>query len=624
MLLAELTITTMPWQAWMTLGIVALVMITLLTSRINTDVAMVGGLTLIMLVGVLDPVDAVKGFAHPAVLVIGGMFVIAAGLEETGGMEMIALRLLGKPKSLPGAQARLMGPVSFMSALMNTTPIVAIYLPILSDWAKKLKISPSKLYLPLSYAAIFGGLCTMIGTSSNITVNELYLSELKNEVVKPSGWASQFGLTVSGQESRQFFWMALVGLPCALVGFAVVLLTSKWLLPARVSALSGGADARKYSLEMMVQPGSPIISKSIEAAGLRHLPGLYLIEIRRGEESFPAVAPSMAIEENDRLHFVGVLDSVIDLRKIRGLVPATDQVEKIESHPRTRQTVEAVVSHNSHLVGKTVRESQFRTTYNAAIIAVARHGHQLDGKIGNIKLQPGDTLLLVAHDGFVNAYRNSDDFYLVSQVQGARDIRHERAWLALAILVLLVVLLIVQPFHLHPIVSVFFCAMAMIGTRCVTGTVARASIRWNILAVIGAAIGIGQAMRETQAAEAIANSMLNMTESLGPHALLFIIFMLTSIFAQFVTNNGAAVLMFPIAMVTANGMGVNPEPFIIALMIGASANLMTPISYQTNLMVYGPGGYRFTDFMRIGIPITLIFGIMTTIIAPLVYPFGNS
>lgn len=620
-MIAEVTISSMGWEAWFTVGTVILVMSALMTNRVSTDVAMVGGLTLIMLAGILEPVEAVRGFAHPAVVIIGGMFVIAAGLEETGAMEMLAQRLLGRPKTLHTAQLRLMGPVAAMSAFMNNTPIVAAYLPIVSDWAKKLRISPSKLFLPLSYAGIFGGLCTMIGTSSNITVNELYLAHIDQAAQEGAAWIDEFGISTSAQLGKQFWWMAVVGLPAAVIGTFFLIATSRWLLPARKPALDPTGGERRYSVEMLVQPGAPIVGRTIEQAGLRHLPGLFLAEIERGDELLPAVGPDTRLEANDRLSFVGVLDSVVDLRKIRGLVPATDQVEKVAAPRSARQIVEAVVSHNSPLAGRIVRESRFRTTYNAAIIAVARKGQRLRQKIGDIRLQAGDTLLLVTHIGFVDAYRNSNDFYLVSQVEGTREIRHERAWLAFGILALLIALLVIRPWGVHPIASVFLCAMLMIGTRCVTGTVARGSIRWNILAVIGAAIGIGLAMRETHAAEAAANSLLSTFGDAGPHVMLFIMFVLTSIFAQFLTNNGAAVLMFPIAMVTVSQLGVNPEPFVITIMIAVAANLMTPVAYQTNLMVFGPGGYRFSDFLRIGVPITLIFAVLTTLIAPLAYPF---
>jgi len=608
-------------DAWMTLGVIGLVVIALLTNRVGVDTAMLGGLTLIMLLGILPPIDAVSGFAHPAVVMIAGMFVIAAGLEETGGMAMLASAFLGKPKSVTGAQVRLMGPVSFMSALMNTTPIVAAYLPIVADWARKLKISPSKLYMPLSYAAIFGGICTMIGTSSNITVNELFIGFIETAPEESAAWLAGFDITARGFESRQFFWMTIVALPCTIVATLFVIATTKWLLPARIPAFDLVEEERRYTVEMLVQRNSPIVGKTIDDAGLRALPGLYLSEIERGDARFPAVAPDMRIEADDVLLFVGVIDSVVDLRKIRGLVPATDQVEKVGAPRAARTIFEAVISHNSPLVGSTVRESQFRTKYNAAIIAVARHGHRIRKKIGDIILQPGDTLLLVTHQGFGNAYRNSGDFYLISNVEEAREVRHERAWLSLGILALLITLLIAQPFGLHPIASVFLCAMLMVVTRCVTGTVARKSIRWQVLLVIGSAIGLGAALNETGAAKEIAHGILTALGNAGPHVILFTMFALTSIFAQFITNNGAAVLMFAIAMPSVEEIGVNPMPFVLAILIAAGCNLMSPVAYQTNLMVYGPGGYRFSDFLRMGVPITVVIGVIVTLLAPMVYPF---
>jgi len=613
-MLAQVALSSMSWEAWFTIGTIVLVMGALVTNRISVDVAMVGGLTLLMLMGIIEPTLAVSGFAHPAVIIIGAMFVIAAGLEETGGMDMLAHRLLGRPKSVSGAQVRLMAPVSAMSAVMNTTPIVAAYLPILSDWARRLRISPSKLYLPLSYGAIFGGMCTMIGTSSNITVNELFLTYLEDN----SEYAARFGVTADGQLHQQFWWMSVVGVPAAILATAALILLSRWLLPARKPAIDIVSDERKYSVEMMVQPNSPIVGKTIEEAGLRHLPGLYLTEIERGRERLTAVSPETRVEANDLLHFVGIVESVVDLRKIRGLTPATDQVDKVGVPRQARQTVEAVIAHHSPLVGQTVRETQFRTRYGAAIIAVARKGHRVQKKIGDIRLQPGDTLLLVTHPGFISAHRNSNDFYLISQVAEARELRHERAWLALAILGLLVAMLAAAPFH--PIVPAFFCAMLMIGTRCVTGTVARKSIRWQVLAVIGAAIGIGRAMQQTGAAEAIAHSVMDACGDFHPQVILFILFMMTSVFAQFITNNGAAVLMFPIAMIGVQDLGLNPEPFALVLLIAAGCNLMTPIAYQTNLMVYSPGGYRFTDFMRVGIPLTILIGLVASIVAPIFYP----
>lgn len=604
--------------AWITIAVISIVILALMTNRISPDVAMLGGLTILLLVGqvfpsisIIEPLDAIKGFSHRAIIIIAGLLIVAAGMRETGATELIAQKVLGRPRTAVGALLRLMIPVAGMSAFMNNTPVVAMYMPIVSDWAKKMRISPSKLFIPLSYAAVLGGTCTLIATSSNLTVNGLYEEYLADNpnitqtfhLVKPAFW-----------------WVSLVGLPVTVVGIAFVVLTVKWMLPDRLSA-SGDVSKgeRQYRVKMLVTAGSPIIGKAIEEAGLRHLPGLYLSAIERGSETLAAVGPTVRILENDQLVFVGVTESVVDLKKIRGLVPATDEVRKVKTGRRNRTIVEAVVSRTSPLVGQSVRQSEFRTVYNAAIIAVHRYGQHIDKKVGDIVLQPGDVLLLETHIGFVNAYRNSRDFYLVSKVEGAREIRHERAWLSVAIIGLMVALLIFTP--IDKIAVILFSAGLMVFTRCCTGTIARNSINIQVLVVIAAALGIGKAMENTGAAASIASALTSVANGLPPAGILFLVFILTSLFAQLITNNGAAVLMFPVTMQISAGYGISPEPFMIAIMIAAACNFATPTAYQTNLMVYGPGGYRFTDFCRIGIPLTLVVGVITSACSPVFFPF---
>ena len=608
----------MEWEAWFTLGTIGLVIGALATNRIGVDVVMIGGLTLLLLLDIVPVQDAIAGFAHPAVLMIAALFVVAAGLQETGGMAALAQRLLGRPKTILGAQLRLMPPVALMSAFMNNTPIVAMYLPIVSDWARKLRISPSKLFMPLSFAAILGGKITYIGTASNIVVMGLYLAYVRGG----PPWLSDLGVTEPSAQTR-FWGIASIGIPSTIAGIALILLTSRWLLPQRKPAQPVTEEARKYKVEMVVQDDSPIVGKTIEEAGLRHLPGLYLTEIEREAQVLPAVSPDERLQANDRLGFVGILESVVDLRKIRGLAPATDQVQKVTAGRRQRTLVEAVVARESPLVRRTIRETRFRTIYNAAIVAVHRHGQHVKAKIGDIVLQPGDTLLLDTHAGFVTTYRNSDDFYLVSTVEGSRPVRHERAWLALGIVGALVIMLIATP--IPPVVAALVCAMAMVGTRCITGTIARNAINWQVLIVIAAAMGLGEALKETGAATTIAHHIMNVCDALhiagNPHAMLFVVFLLAAIFSQLVTYIGAAVLMFPITMATAQDLAVNPEPFVLVLMAAAGSSYMSPVSYQTNLMVYGPGGYRFLDYARLGAPLTLLVAVISTLVAPLFFPF---
>lgn len=602
----------MDFSTWFTILVICLVMASIISNRVGVDVAMVGGLTLLIIGQVVDPQTAIRGFADPAVVMIGSLFIIAAGIRETGALESLSHLLLGRPKSVARAQARMMGPVAVLSGFMNNTPIVAMYLPIIADWARRLKISPSKLYMPLSFAAIMGSKITLIGTASNIIVMDLYNSYTAQEII--------MGSTIEPMSPVLQFWgIAILGVPSLIIGTFMIVWLSPFLLKERKSPLATVDEARQYQLEMEVRPDSTIVGRSIENAGLRHLPGLYLAQIDRGNQSLPAVGPEEILQAGDRLGFVGVLDSVMDLRKIKGLVPATDQVEKIDSPVNARLLVEAVVSARSPLVRQTVRESRFRTTYNAAIIAVHRAGAQIQRKVGDITLQPGDTLLLDTHDGFVDAYRNSDDFYLISEVADSRPVRHERGIIALMILALMVILMNVLS---QAWVAALVCAMLMIVTRCVTGTVARSSINWQVLLVIGAALGIGTAVSETGLLSTFADDWLASCSPAGGFVVLLVLFSMAAIVAQFITNYGAAALLFPIAMESAVTMGASPIPFVFTLMMGAGCSFMSPVTYQTNLMVYGPGGYRFTDYLRLGIPLSVITALVTAAIASVAFPLN--
>jgi di/tricarboxylate transporter len=596
--------------AWLSVAVVVAIILLPAANVVAVETALLGGLVTLILFGAVDLQAGLAGFAHPAVLMIGSLFVVAAGLTVTGATNRLAQALLGQPKSVMAAQFRLMGPVALMSAFLNNTPIVVMYLPIVNDWARKIRVSPSKLYMPLSFAAILGGKLTLIGSASNLVVMGLY---------------QQYAAATPGLEplSQSFaFWApGLLGVPTLVVGFAFILLTSKWLLPERKPAAQQAVDTRRYTVQMEIRPDSPIVAKSIEAAGLRQLPGLYLTQIERGEQQIPAPPPETILRAGDVLSFAGILESVVDLRKIRGLVPATDQIEKVSSTANDRALVEAVISHNSPLIGRTVKQTRFRTTYNAAIIAVHRNGGQVRRKVGDIEIHAGDTLLLETHRDFVDGYRNSGDFYLVSNVAGADRVRHEKAWAALVIFVALVTALALSP--VAPVVLGLTAALAMVLTGCLTVGEARASVSIQVIVVIASALGIGAAMTDSGAALAIADELLSFAGALGmgPQGILLAAFLLTTAFAQALTNNGAAALMFPICMAAAEELGVRPEPFAFTLLLGAGTSFLTPIGYQTNLLVYGPGGYKFLDFTRMGLPLSILLGLTTAWLAPIAFPF---
>jgi di/tricarboxylate transporter len=588
----------MTWEAWTTLAVVVLMIGLLSASRIQPDLVTLGGLTLLLTLGVLSPAEGLAGFANRGMITIGALFVVATGIRQTGFMTMLAERVLGRPRSVAAAQARLMFLTAFLSAFIYDTPLVALLMPVAADWAKKLRLSASQVLIPLSYAAALGGMCTVIGTSTNPLVDGLLISQ-------------------AGHPGLRFFDPTWVGVPCCLVGLAYLMIALRWL-PERRPAFSEKDDPREYTVEMVVEAGSPLTGQTIEQAGLRHLPGLFLAEIERGGEILAVVGPQERLRVHDRLLFVGVVDSVVDLQKMRGLKPATNQVFKLTSPRAHRCLVEAVVSNSCPVVGTTIRASQFRSVYQAVVLALARNGERVRKKLGDIVLQVGDTLLLETHPSFLEQHRNSRDFFLVSQVENSTPARHEKAWVAGAILFGLIV--VVSLGWLRLVVGSLLAAGLMILTRCCSGEEARRSLETKVLLVIAASLGIGRAVETSGLASTVANHLLALAGS-RPWVALAVIYGITMLFTELMSHHASIVLVFPIALAAAKSLGVSILPFGMAILVAASCVFASPLGSQPNLIVYGPGGYRFTDYLRLGGPLNLLMWLFAVLIIPFIWPF---
>ncbi len=602
----------MSWQAWTTLGVILAMVLTLARGRFGPDVVIVGAVALLVFLGVLTPGQALGGMANEGVATIAVLYVVVCGLTETGAVRWIGSIMLGRPKSQRGALIRLMAPVTALSGFVNNTPLVAMMIPAIQDFCRQRQWPASKFMLPLSFAAILGGTCTLIGTSTNLVVN--------------GEWAA------SGRDPMGIFSIALVGVPFAIVGVIYMLTVGYKILPSRGTTLSHGADARAYTVEMLVAEGGPVDGKTIEQAGLRHLPGLYLAEIERGGSILAAVGPSEKLAGSDRLVFVGQVDSVVDLQKIRGLEPATNQVVKLDEPRPNRVLVEAVISNSHPLLGQTVREGRFRTKYNAVIIAVARNGERVRKKIGEIVIRQGDTLLLEAPRSFIAQMRDSRDYYLVSEVADSAPVRHEKAILAIGIVGLMVALATIQPTLPIPLVAgggnvkigmlhaAVLAGGLMLILRCCFGWQARKSVDWVVLVTIAASLALGRALEVSGAAQSIADSVIGLAGT-NPWLILAMVYFMTMMLTEMITNNAAAVLMFFVAEAAAESLGVEFKPFAITIMMAASASFSTPLGYQTNLMVLGPGGYKFMDYIRVGVPLNALGMIVTVALTPLFFEF---
>ncbi len=570
----------------------------LASNRFPADTVLLGALCLLLISDILTPTEALAGLSNPGIATIAILYVVVSGLRETGAIAWLSRLVLGRPKSSTIAQIRLLIPAASISIFINNTPVVAMFTSAVQDWCKRSQFKASHFLLPLSYASILGGTCSLIGTSTNLVVDSL--------------------MRQSGLPGFDLFELAAVGIPITLVGCLYLIIARPYLLSDRQSSTENFNAVREYLVEMQVKPSCELVGQTIQDAGLRHLPGLFLIEIVRNGELFPVVSPYTIIHENDQLIFAGAVESVVELRKIRGLVVASDQTFKLDSQEHERRLFEAVISAENPVIRQNIREARFRHRYNAVILSIARNGQRIQGKIGDIQLQPGDTLLLEAEKGFLFKFRNSRDFLLVSKLSNSNTMRHSRAPWALCILLLMIILMTTGVMNI--LQTVVISAVAMLLTGCLNLEDARRSIDYKVLLVIACAYGVGTAVQKVGLADLIAEYALLLAGG-DIFLMLVLVYISTVILTETITNNAAAIIMFPIAVSAANTLDVSITPFAVAVMIAASASFITPIGYQTNLMVFGPGGYRFIDYIKLGLPLSILVAVIALSIIPIVWPF---
>lgn len=584
-------------EAILTIGVVASVLFALAVTGISADLILMAALAFLVITGILTAPEALAGFANTGVITIATLYVVAAGLKETGAVQWVASRFLGQPATIRGAQARMLLPTGVLSAFMNNTTVVAMFIPAIQEWSQRLQIPASKLLLPLSYATILGGTCTLIGTSTNLVVNGLLQSQT----------GTHLGL----------FDLAWIGVPLLLIGTGFLVLFADKLLPNRGNVSEQLNLVREYGVEVEVESG-PIVGKTIAQAGLRHLTHGYLAEIERQGILITAVEPNRTLQQGDRLYFVGAPECASELRRVQGLKPAHGGIHKLDMANHQRCLVEVVLGTEFPALNKTIRESRFRTRFNAVILSVSREGKRIQGKLGDIRLRIGDTMLLEASHQFVEQYRFRRDFLLVSPLNDSTPPDFHKAPLALGILFSMVLLSAIGLVSIME--AAFLAAGVMLATRCITASKARRYIDLPVLVVIAASFALGSAMTVTGAAGSIAK-LLVFYDDMPAWAVMALIYLLTVAFTEVITNNAAAVLMFPIALALSEQLGVSHLPFVIAIMFAASASFITPLGYQTNMMVYGPGRYRFIDYLKIGIPMSILISSVAIILIPFVWAF---
>jgi di/tricarboxylate transporter len=587
------------WQGWLTLLVAALTVVALVRDWTSPVVAIVGANLSLLFTGVITVEQSLSGFSNPAPITVAALFVVAAAVEKTGALQPMLGATLGNGGGERRMLARLLFPTAGASAFLNNTPIVAMLAPQVADWAEKRGLAASRFLMPLSFATILGGTLTVIGTSTNLVV---------------SGLMQAHGLAPIGM-----FELSRLGLPVAVLGLATVILLAPRLLPDRRAARRQfEEDVREYVVHQRVASAGPLDGRTVEAAGLRQLQGVFLAEIERDGQTIAPAAPTTVLRGGDRLAFVGRVDLVRDLLSMRGLVSHESKHASLFNGSE-HTFFEAVVSGASALVGRTLREVGFRGRYQAAVLAIHRAGERVHAKLGEVPLRAGDTLLLVSDREFGSRWRHRSDFLLVSHLGGGPPTGTRKALLVGAVTLGVVVL---AGLGVVPILqAALLGAVLMIASGALTPAEARGSLELDVLVVIAAAFGIGAAIESSGLAALLGRGIVEGFSGLGPLGLLFAVTIATVLLTELITNNAAAVLLFPIAMATAAGLDLDPRPFAIAVAVAASASFLTPIGYQTNTMVYGMGGYRFGDFVRLGAPLTLIVILTIVLLVPLLWPF---
>jgi di/tricarboxylate transporter len=593
----------MTWEAWFTLAVVLGVVALLVTERIPPPVAILGAVIVLLVTRVIDAEQAFSGFSNPAPITVAALYVMAAGVEKTGALERITARLLGSgaPGTLSDrkALARVLIPTAGASAFLNNTPIVAMVAPNVVAWARRAGRSPSPFLIPISFAAILGGILTLIGTSTNLVISGL--------------------LVDAGQAPFGLFELSRVSLPLAIVGLGMLILLAPKLLPPRHAPSEDVREgAREFMVEMLVEDRGTVAGRSVAEAGLRNLQGVYLVELDRRGRTVAPVAPDEVLEAGDRLTFAGNVGRMVDLQRIPGLRSAEQPHFPAEAGTRGRRFYEAVIADGSPLANSTLKDVGFRARYGGAVVAIHRADERVPGKLGGVQLRPGDVLLILAGDGFHTRWREERDFLVVAPLDGEPPPRREKAPI---VGLLVLALFVTVGFGLIDILeAALLVAIALVVFRVLTPFEARQAIDLNVIVVIAASFGIGAAMASSGLADEIASTFIGWFGAFGDLGLILGILLATSLLTELITNNAAAVLMFPIAIATANQAGIDPHPIAVALAIGASSSFLSPIGYQTNTMVYGMGGYRFTDFARLGVPLTVLMMIVAVIFVPLSWP----
>lgn len=587
----------MSLDAWLTLIVTAAAIYGMARGLVPPAVAVLGGSIILLLVGVMEADQAFSGFANPAPLTIAALYIVAGAVTKSGAIQPVTGRLLRPSDGETTLLRRLLPPVAGASAFLNNTPIVAVMVPEVSAWSSRHGRAVSRLLMPISFASILGGTVTLIGTSTTLVISGL--------------------LESTGAEPLAFFEITVLGLPFALIGLGLLTGLAPRLLADRRNIEDDITTlAREFVVDMVVSDSGELDGVTVDAAGLRHLDGVFLVQIERGADTIAPVGPHTTLHGGDRLRFAGKADNVVDLHAMPGL--SSSEENQFGGFDLSRSFFfEAVVGTSSPLIGRTLRETQFRSRYQAAVVAIHRAGQRLDVKLGEVRIRVGDTLVVLSDRRFRDRHRERRDFLLVAPLGRSQSPATEHRT---PVLIISAGVVLAAATGLMPILNASLLGvLALLGLRIMSPGEARNAIDLDVILVIAGGIGLAEAMTTSGLADEIASALVNSLGELGAVGALVGVVVATLLLTEAVSNAAAAAIMFPIAIATAVSLGSDPRGFAVAIALVASSSFLTPVGYQTNTMVYGPGNYRYRDYSRLGLPLTLLVLLVTIVGVPLVW-----
>jgi di/tricarboxylate transporter len=588
--------------------ILALTFALLIFSKIPPAAIFVGALTLTITFQLAPLEDSLKGFNNPGVLTIGALFMIAAGMYSTGAISILSEKLIGRPRSILKAQLKILPNIAFGSAFLNNTPLVAMMIPVIRDLSRSCGLDPKKLFIPLSYASILGGTCTLIGTATNLVI-----AGLVNEKLERGAEGLPHMVPVG------MFDLSLVGIPVTIAGLVFLMTVGKHLLPVSPASLAVDRETmrRLFRVELAVKEGSPLIGKSMDDAGLVASDGFSLICFLRNGEKVTSNAQTRFVA-GDAMAFSADIDGAKTLWATIGLTPLYS-TKKQKSNRHRHHLVEVVVSRRNSMIGQQIGEIRSEDrNFEVWLVAFARGDAAMHYPLEETVIQAGDVALLEVRDTFFYRNRNETEFAMTKKLRGARIQRTDKALIA-SIITGTMVFSVAFGF-MTMLNAALLAAGGMLLTGCMTLHDAGRSVDFATLMVIASAMGLESAVTAS-GLSAYIGEFLGMLGGESVYMALAVVFLGCILMDAMVTNVASAVFMFPIAMTIASSLEVSFMPFVITVMVGASCSFISPVSYQTNLMVYEPGQYSFGDFVKIGVPLSLLVGIITVFLTPVFFPF---